>query len=31
MKVIEFLNILSYRKEKTDEQKRQMEQWRRTH
>lgn len=31
MKVIEFLNILSYRKEKMDEQKRQMEQWRKTH
>lgn len=31
MKVIEFLNILSYRKEKMDEQKRQMEQWRKAH
>ena len=31
MKVIEFLNILSYRREKMDEQKRQMEQWRKTH
>ena len=31
MTITEFLNLLSYRKDKVEESKRQMEQWKRTH
>jgi hypothetical protein len=31
MPVIEFFNYLSYRKDKAEQEKRQMEKWRRTH
>ena len=31
MSVIEFLNLLCYRKDKLEREKRQMEKWRKTH